>query len=129
MPSLWALAVASFLAALGITLLIAAAVSAPLRCDVSRRVAAAGVAISGIAAFSAGVLVAAGLGLAALADAGIALSVAAGVVAILRARPGDDGGWGGGGDGGPPQDPDPTGGDWEEFEKAFWEYVERQPVA
>jgi hypothetical protein len=128
---LWAVGVASLLLALGITLLIAAAVGAPLRRPVSRRLAAAGLTVFGVAAVAAGVLVAAGLGLAALADAGVAMAAAAGAVAVLRSRPGDDGGWGGGGDDDEPPEPGPPGGDsaqWQRFETAFREYVERQPV-
>ena len=131
MPSLLSIGVASFVAALGVTLLIAAAIGSPPRFEVSRGAMAVVVIVFALSAVAAGVLLAAGLGLVALADAGVAMGAAAILVAVLRARRGDDGRWGGGGGDEPPPDPDPLGGDgaeWERFEAAFWEYVERQPV-
>ena len=120
-------------AAVGVVLLTVALVGAPVR----RRGGAAAWLASGHA-FALGtlasvLLASSGHPLAAMATVGVALSGAAGIVALVRARPrGDDedGGHGHGEDG-PPASPDPGGPtvDWDEFERALWSHVEERDRA
>ena len=128
MPSLSALISATMAAALGVALLTMALVDDPPR----RRGGRAAWLVCGLA-FALGTLAAAefaslGRPLAAMTVGGIALTGAAGVVALVRARPrGDDDDDGGGGGGWAPEPPDKPGGiavDWAEFERAFWTYVD-----
>jgi hypothetical protein len=128
MPSLSALIPATTAAALGVALLTVALVDDPPR----RRGGRAAWLVCGLA-FALGTLAAvelASLGrpLAALTAGGVALTGAAGVVALVRARPrGDDDDDGGSGDSRAPEPPEDPGGtvvDWAEFERAFWTYVD-----
>jgi hypothetical protein len=123
---LWEVFVASAVASLGVTLLLAAVAGAPPR-RAARRLMAPSVALCGLAATAAVTLALLGMTLPALAAGGVTLCAAAALVALVRARP-DDGDVGRGGDDEPPDEP-PGGPDWDEFEAAFWAYVERAPVA
>ena len=131
MSSLWAVGAASTVAAVGLVLFLAAMVDEPLRAETvcrRRHLASAGIPVCTVPAGVAAVLAVSGLALLALAAAGVALAFAAGVIALVRARPEDEDGGGDDGDEPPPGPPD--GGDaFKDFETAFWEYVQRQPVA
>jgi len=126
MPSLPTLIAASTAGAMGIVLLVVALVDQPL----ARRPGRAALPVCGVVwclgAVATLELAAHGHRLAAVAAGGVAACGAAGVVALIRARPRDDDGGGGGGvcAPGPPSDPGGPAVDWPAFEQAFWEHVE-----
>ena len=128
MPSLSALIPATMAAALGVALLTMALVDEPPRRQGGRAAWLVCGLLFGLGALAAAELASLGRPLAAMTAGGIALTGAAGVVALVRARPhGDDDDGGGGGASAPPEPPDDPGGavvDWDEFERAFWTYVD-----
>lgn len=130
MPSFWMLGAASFVAALGLTSLVAGLAADPLQRERTPRLERAASLIGLLAATASAGLALLGHPLGAMAAGGVALGAAGAWIALLRARPAGEDDGGGSSTDDPAPDPPGLPGDsvWEEFERAFRAYAERETV-